>query len=91
MRRAYAWAIDLRAGTGSVEVAPVPRGSMLTGMASEYWYVKLPAGAKARGEQPMDTINRELTELVERGWEPISADSTAPTMYTCVMLRKTTP
>jgi hypothetical protein len=59
-------------------------------MGSEYWYVRLPAGAKMRGEQPMDTINRELNELVDRGWEPISVSSTAPTMMICVMLKKET-
>lgn len=64
---------------------------MLSAMGTEHWYVRLPAGAKARGEQPMDTINRELGELIERGWEPVSILSTAPTMYICVMLKKVTP
>lgn len=61
---------------------------MLTLMTDEYWYVKLPSGAKARGEQPMDTINRELAELVSRGWEPVSVTSTAPTMMIGVMFKK---
>ena len=42
-------------------------------MASEFWYIELPTGKSLRGEFPVDAANRELTELVERGWEPISA------------------
>ena len=42
-------------------------------MASEFWYIELPTGKSLRGELPVDAANRELTELVERGWEPISA------------------
>lgn len=61
---------------------------MLAVMATEYWYLKLPAGAKGRGEQPMDTINRELAELAERGWDVVTAMTTAPTTYVCVMLKK---
>lgn len=41
-----------------------------------------------RGEEPMVTINRELTELVERGWEPVAIESTAPTLSICVLLKK---
>ncbi|WP_336632857.1 MULTISPECIES: hypothetical protein [unclassified Microbacterium] len=57
-------------------------------MATEYWYVTLPSGQKARGEQPRDTINRELNELVARGWEPVSVTSAAPSLMIGVMLRK---
>lgn len=35
----------------------------------EYWMLKLPAGRVLRGETDMDAINRELAELVGRGWE----------------------
>lgn len=63
---------------------------MLTGMGNEYWYVTLPTpGAKRlRGETATDQMNRELNELVERGWEPISVASSAPGMQIGVMLRK---
>jgi hypothetical protein len=64
---------------------------MLAGMGNEYWYVKLPAGAKARGEQTSDTINRELSELVARGWEPVTMTSPVPTTYICVIFKKETP
>lgn len=64
---------------------------MLAAMATENWYLKLPSGAKQRGEQPLDTINRELAELSGRGWEVVSALSTAPTTYLCVVLKKETP
>lgn len=60
-------------------------------MATEYSYVRLLAGAKSRGKDAMATINRELTELVGRGWEPISVLSTAPTMMITVMLKKVAP
>lgn len=58
-------------------------------MANEYWYVTLPTPGTKRfkGESAVDHINRELTELVERGWEPVSIASTAPTMQVAVMLR----
>jgi hypothetical protein len=42
-------------------------------MASEFWYIELPTGKTLRGEGHIEAANRELTELVERGWEPISA------------------
>jgi hypothetical protein len=61
---------------------------MLATMATEYWYVKLPAGAKMRGEQPTDTINRELAEMVGRGWEPMSVLSNAPSLAIYVMFKK---
>lgn len=64
---------------------------MLTDMATENWYLKLPAGAKQRGELPLDTINRELTELAGRGWEVVTALSEAPMTYLCVVLKKETP
>jgi len=40
---------------------------------AEFWYIELPNGKSLRGETPEDAANRELTELVGRGWEPISA------------------
>lgn len=60
-------------------------------MAAEYWYLKLPSGAKLRGENEVDAINRELTELVGRGWEPVSIASSAPGLQIGVMLKKVTP
>lgn len=54
---------------------------------AEFWYVKLPSGAKLRGEDERDAINRELNELVERGWEPVSIATASP-LWVGVMLRK---
>lgn len=62
--------------------------AMLTSMPHEYWYVTLPSGAKLRGEDARGAINRELTELVGRGWEPVSIASAAPGMLVGVMLKK---
>lgn len=45
---------------------------MVTSMGTEYWYVQLPSGKTLRGERTQDAINRELNELVARGWEPVS-------------------
>lgn len=43
-------------------------------MPNEFWYVELPAGntQRARGESVEAHANRELAELVGRGWEPVS-------------------
>jgi hypothetical protein len=43
-------------------------------MANEFWLVRLPVlgNKRLRNETTNDHMNRELTELVERGWEPIS-------------------
>lgn len=41
-------------------------------MTWDFWYIELPAGAKLRRESIDDAANRELNELVDRGWEPIS-------------------
>lgn len=47
-------------------------------MAFEFWYIRLPtANQRLKGESVEDHANRELAELVGRGWEPISA--TRPT------------
>ncbi len=37
--------------------------------ANEYWMITLPAGQRGRNESMDDAINRELTELLERGWD----------------------
>ncbi len=57
-------------------------------MPFEYWYVGLPSGAKARGETEYDAINRELSELVGRGWEPVTMTSPHPSLKIYVMFRK---
>lgn len=57
-------------------------------MPTEYWYITLPSGKKLRGESERDAINRELNELVERGWEPVSIAGSAPGLQIGVMLRK---
>lgn len=42
-------------------------------MGTDYWYIRLPSGAKAtKQEMPQDHINRELSELVSRGWHVVS-------------------
>ena len=61
---------------------------MLALMAAEYWYVTLPTGKKLKGENERDAINRELTELVARGWEPVTMTSSAPTLMIGVMFKK---
>jgi hypothetical protein len=38
----------------------------------DYWYLRLPAGPKQRGKEEAEQITDELSELAERGWEPIS-------------------
>ena len=60
-------------------------------MASEHWYLRLPAGQIARKENPVDAINRELAELVARGWEPTSMVSLNPSASIYVMLKKVAP
>lgn len=64
------------------------RDAMISTMADEYWYVTLPTGAKLKGEKERDAINRELAELVDRGWEPVSITSSAPTLMIGVMFKK---
>lgn len=41
-------------------------------MTTEYWYLQLPTGKALRGERTSETINRELQELVARGWVPVT-------------------
>jgi len=43
-------------------------------MANEFWVVRLPVlgNKRLRNETQTDHMNRELTELVDRGWEPVS-------------------
>jgi len=43
----------------------------------DFWYLSLPSGARERKESFDDAVNRELEELVLRGWEPLSV--TRPT------------
>lgn len=59
-------------------------------MATEYWYLQLPTGQALRGERPADTINRELQELVARGWEPVTMTATA-SLYAAIIFKKETP
>jgi len=35
----------------------------------EYWMITLPAGRRERSESMDDAVNRELAELLERGWD----------------------
>ncbi|WP_159877849.1 hypothetical protein [Plantibacter sp. T3] len=42
-------------------------------MSYEFWYISLPSGQRFRGESEEDAANRELSELVDRGWEPVNA------------------
>lgn len=45
-----------------------------SGMDYEFWYITLPTatGQRLKGETVDDHANRELGDLVGRGWEPIS-------------------
>jgi len=43
----------------------------------DYWYLSMPTGMRERKESLEDAVNRELNELVLRGWEPLSV--TRPT------------
>jgi len=58
-------------------------------MGTQYWYVTLPTPGSRRlkGETATEQMNRELDELVSRGWEPISIASSAPGMQIGVMLK----
>ena len=40
----------------------------------EYWVVALPTGQRLKGEDVLAHMNRELTELVERGWDVAAFD-----------------
>lgn len=42
-------------------------------MSYEFWYISLPAGKRLPRESEEDAVNRELSELVARGWEPVNA------------------
>lgn len=60
-------------------------------MKHEYWFLTLPSGAALRKESRNDHINRELTELVERGWEPHQMTVNhpgMPGMSLALMMRK---
>ncbi len=41
-------------------------------MKYEYWFITLPVigGKSLKGELWQARLNRELSEIVERGWEP---------------------
>lgn len=43
-------------------------------MSFDFWYVELPVvgSVRLKKETVVDHANRELNELVDRGWEPIS-------------------
>lgn len=58
-------------------------------MAYKFWYLALPtpSGKRLKGESITDHINRELTEVVERGWEPVSIASSSPLSFS-FLLRK---
>lgn len=64
---------------------------MLPAVGTEYWYVVLPSGKPLRGENAQATINREMNELVGRGWKPESIASGHPAMQIGVMFKKETP
>ena len=64
------------------------RSETLGALMNEYWYVTLPSGARLRGEDARTAINRELSELVQRGWEPVSMATEHPTLMVAVLLKK---
>lgn len=63
-------------------------------MSAEYWFLSLPSGQPLRKEPRPDHINRELKELVGRGWEPVSMSVHAqamPGMSIALMMKKEKP
>jgi hypothetical protein len=40
----------------------------------EYWVISLPQGQRKRGEDVLAAMNRELSELAERGWDVVGFD-----------------
>lgn len=57
-------------------------------MANEYWVVSLPTGKRLKGEEVLDTMNRELSELAERGWEVVGFDRASQIGPATFVLRK---
>jgi hypothetical protein len=70
--------------------SPLPLVDRLAGMEFEYWYVVLPTitGKRLKGENPEAHLNRELAELVERGWEPLSISTGNPHSFAGFLMRK---
>jgi hypothetical protein len=64
-----------------------------SGMSYEFWYITLPtqAGQRIKGESVEDHANRELGELVERGWEPVSVTRPVNIGAIGFLLRKPKP
>ena len=60
---------------------------MTSATGFDYWYLRLPAGPKQRGKDEAVQITEELTELAERGWEPVSM-AVPSVLATFVLLRK---
>jgi len=54
----------------------------------EYWAVSLPSGQKLKGEDVMAAMNRELTELVERGWDVVAIDRSSQIGPATFVLKK---
>lgn len=57
-------------------------------MSYEFWYISLPAGKRLPRESEEDAVNRELSELVARGWEPVDVTRPAPIGPVGFLLRK---
>lgn len=57
-------------------------------MVNEYWVVSLPTGKRLKGEEVIDTMNRELTELAGRGWEVVGFDRASQIGPATFVLRK---
>lgn len=57
-------------------------------MANEYWVVVLPGGKWLKGETVIDAMNRELSELAERGWEVAGFDRASQIGPATFVLRK---
>lgn len=58
------------------------------GAAFDYWVISLPAGEKVRGKSVEERMTDELTELAERGWEPVSFDRSSTIGPATFLLRK---
>ena len=57
-------------------------------VAHDYWVISLPAGEKVRGKSIEERMTDDLTELAERGWEPVSFDRSSPIGPATFLLRK---
>jgi hypothetical protein len=73
----------------SFRMTPPQNAERSRAMPNDYWYISLPtSNRRLKGESIDDHANRELAELVGRGWEPISVTRTSDIGRIGFLLRK---